>query len=164
LLRRSFLLDNGPMFKTINRLVQGKRTPLALLISIVVPMLLLSGCQRQKLVVDFQSTIMYEKPQITLISYSVVDQRREGGAAVVKVIVAGDPALNGSFDISPGIAVREPLTETVDGNYVGEFALPLATTGGPFTIIGRLEHETAGEVILTDPTPLILSLIDNRPR
>jgi hypothetical protein len=151
------------MFKKIKWLVTPRLSPLAFLVFIVVPMLLLSGCHRQKLVVDFQSTIMYEKPQITSISYSVTDQRREGGAAVVKIIVAGDPALQGSFDISPGIAVREPLTETVEGNYVGEFALPLATTGGPFTIIGRLAHETAGEAIQSDPTPLILSLIERSP-
>jgi hypothetical protein len=110
------------------------------------------------LVLDLQASVMYEKPQISDISYTVTDSRREGGVVVLEVVVQGDVGLSASFDVSPGIVEGAPMSETEDGRYVGKFPFPSGVVGGPYTVIGRLRHERAGEVILRDPNPLTITL------
>ena len=121
--------------------------------------LLLTGCASKGVLLELQGSIIYEKPQITAISHSVADNRATGGTVVVSVKVVGDPGLDGSFDISPEIVVDQPLSESADGSYSGQFAFPIETTGGPFTIIGKLRHAEAGEVTLRDRDPVSISLV-----
>jgi len=119
-----------------------------------------TGCASRKQVLEIHGAVMYEKPQIASVSHVLTDRREEGGAAVVTITMLGDPGLVASFDISQQIAVREPMTETDEGAYVGVFSLPSDMFGGPYTITGRLEHEDAGEVVLRDPDLLTIPLLD----
>ena len=123
---------------------------------------LLSGCASNQVVVELSASIMHEKPRIREVSHVLTDRRAEGGAATLRITLLGDPGLSATFDISPGIAKREPMREAEDGNYTGEFEFPPGQAGGPFTIIGRLQHEAAGEITFRDPDPLTLPLIDRR--
>lgn len=117
------------------------------------------ACAKPNVTMDVQGAVLYEKPQIEEISYQVEDTRREGGTVVVTVRVTGDPELTASFDIRPNIADHEPMREIEDGSYVGSFSFPPDMVGGPYTIIGRLWHDKAGEIVLRDPQPLTISLI-----
>lgn len=118
----------------------------------------LAGCARRPVLLELQAALMYDKPAIEAIAYDVTDERDRGGTVVVRVTMTGDPGLAASFDISPGVAEREAMAETSAGRYTGEIALPDTLVGGPFTVIGRLRHDRAGEVSRRDPTPLTIAL------
>lgn len=111
------------------------------------------------MVLELYGTIMYERPRITDISHALTDARLEGGAAVVRITMLGDPGLRASFDISPGIAAGEPMKEIEDGRYAGEFSFPPDIVGGPYTVIGRLRHADAGETVRRDPNALTIPLL-----
>lgn len=119
----------------------------------------LGGCASRGVVLELQGSVLYESPRILAITHTVADRRLAGGTVVVSVVLTGDPGLEASFDITPEIVRDEPMTETSDGRYVREVALPPELTGGPFTIIGRLRHERAGEATLRDPDPISISLV-----
>lgn len=125
----------------------------------LVALLLLGGCARHQVVLDLQGSILYEKPEISGISYQVDDQRRSGGGVTVSVDMLADPGLDASFDILPGIADHHPMDETTAGRYAGRVQLPQGTIGGPFSVIGRVRHDRAGETTMRDPSPLTISLI-----
>lgn len=120
----------------------------------------LSGCAVKAKTLQLNAAILYEKPAISDVSHAVEDSRPDGGTTVVTVAMVGDPGLNGTFDISPGIAERVPLREVEGGRYEGEYRLPRETLGGPYTVIGRLEHERAGGVTQRDPHPITISIYD----
>lgn len=117
-----------------------------------------AGCASKDLVLELQGSVMYEKPRIAEVSYTVADARRDGGTVTIEVRMNGDPGLAASFDISPGIAEFQAMTEVQAGEYAGEYSFPRDFAGGPYTIIGRLRHDRAGEVTLKDPDPLTISL------
>jgi hypothetical protein len=117
------------------------------------------ACAKRDVTMDVQGAVMYEKPQIEEISHDVADTRREGGTIVVTVRLSGDPGLTASFDIRPNIADHEAMREIEEGSYEGSFSFSPDAVGGPFTIIGRLWHDKAGEIVLRDPDPLTISLI-----
>lgn len=129
-------------------------------LSAALPLLVLAGCAGKEMTVEIHGAVMYEKPQIARVSHTVADQRAGGGGLVVTITVLGDPGLRATFDISPEIAARVPLEEIEAGRYEGRFSFPNDQTGGPFTIIGRLLHERAGEVTLRDPDPITITLLD----
>jgi hypothetical protein len=119
-----------------------------------------TGCSgNKKMVLELQGAVMYEKPLLETVSHVLSDQRLDGGFAVLTVTLLGDPGLEATFDITPGIADRQPMTETQAGRYTGEFAFPLEMVGGPYTVLGRLRHDEAGESILRDPDPVIIPLV-----
>ena len=118
-----------------------------------------TACAKQGMVLDLQAAVMYEKPEILEIAYEIQDSRRDGGVVVVSVRLRGDAGLDASFDITPGIVDHEPMRETEDGSYIGRFSFPPDVVGGPFSIVGRLWHEKAGEMVLRDPRPLSIPLI-----
>jgi hypothetical protein len=122
----------------------------------------LTGCASKEMVVDLYGSVVYEKPEILEVSHTVNDERRQGGEALVEVVVLGDPGLAASFDIYPGIVERHPMEEAEDGRYLGRFLFPSDHVGGSFTITGRLEHTEAGEVVLRDPEPLSISRVEGR--
>ncbi len=134
--------------------------------SAAVPMaavaaLFAASCARRGLVLELSGTVMYDKPRIESIAHTLTDVRTEGGSVTVKIVMVGDPGLKASFDISPGIAERAPMTESAAGHYVGEFAFPKSTVGGPFTIFGRVAHDKAGEVVLRDVQPITITLLEH---
>lgn len=120
--------------------------------------LLAAGCARRGLVLELSGAVMYEKPRIVSIAHTLTDARAEGGPVSVQIVMVGDPGLKATFDISPGIAERAPMTESAAGNYLAEFAFPRSTVGGPFTIFGRVAHDKAGEVVLRDVQPITITL------
>jgi hypothetical protein len=126
---------------------------------VVAGMFLAAGCARNGLVMELSGSVMYEKPRIERVFHTLTDSRDEGGSVVVSIVVVGDAGLRASFDIAPGIAIRVPMSETEAGNYAGEFIFPPSTVGGPFTILGRVWHEDAGEVVLRDPEPITIPLL-----
>ena len=119
-----------------------------------------SGCAGKAKTLQLSASIMYEKPAITEISHTVKDGRPDGDTMVVSVTLIGDPSLVGTFDISPGIAEGVPLREVEGGRYVGEYRFPSEALGGPYTVVGSLEHERAGRVMLRDPHPITISIFD----
>ena len=132
----------------------------------VVPMaaaaaLLAMACARRGLVLELSGTVMYDKPRIESIAHTLTDARTEDGSVTVKVVMVGDPGLQASFDISPGIAERQPMTESAAGHYVAEFVFPKNTVGGPFSIFGRVAHDKAGEVVLRDAQPITITLLEH---
>ncbi len=132
------------------------RRPLLLAASLV----LLSACATTPSVLELQGTILYEKPEIKSLSYTLTDSRETGGAAVVKVVLLGDPGLNATFDITPDIAARKPMKEISEGHYEGEYSFPREVAGGPYTVVGRLRHDVAGEIVRSAPEPLTIPLIE----
>ena len=97
--------------------------------------LLGTGCaSSNEMVVDLYGSIVYEKPSILAISHTLDDSRRNGGAAVVRVSIEGDPGLVATFDIYPGMVARHPMTEGEAGRYIGEFRFPPDDVGGSFSI------------------------------
>ena len=108
---------------------------------------------------EFHAVVRYEKPQIVEVSHEVRDQRRDGGTVVVAVAIQGDPGLVATFDIGPQVAQSQPMRELGDGSYRGEFAFPRDTVGGPYTVLGRLHHDEAGEIVLRDPTQFSIALL-----
>lgn len=123
--------------------------------------LISAACARKKLVMELSGSVMYEKPRIEQISHTLSDARSEDGIVSVRIVMLGDPGLKASFDISPGIADHQPMTESPAGRYVAEFAFPGNIEGGPFTIFGRVWHEKAGEVILRDSQPITITIIEH---
>ena len=140
--------------------IKELRTYRVLFAAPLLALCLLAGCSGGKtMVVELQGAVMYRKPALDAVSHVLADARLEGGAAVVTITIEGDPGLIARFDITPAIADRQPMTETAEGRYTGEFAFPLETVGGPYTIIGRLQHEDAGETTRRDPDPVIIPLV-----
>jgi hypothetical protein len=125
---------------------------------VLVPLLVLAACARNQMVLDLRGAVMYEKPKIREISHTVTDSRLEAGSIVVAVTMTGDPGLVGTFDISPGIADRQPMKEVEDGRYEGSFSFAPDIFGGPYWVTGRLRHELAGEHLLKDPVPLTITV------
>lgn len=123
--------------------------------------LLASACARRGLVMEVSGTVMYDKPRIESIAHTLTDARTEGGAVTVKIVMVADPDLQATFDISPGIAEREPMTEPAAGRYVAEFVFPKNTVGGPFTVFGRVAHDKAGEMVQRDPQPITITLMEH---
>lgn len=119
---------------------------------------LLCGCASRGMMLDLRGAVMYEKPRIAEIVYDTADERRSGGSFVIEVTLVGDPGLVATFDVTPDLATREPMQEAEAGRYVGRFVCPAGLTGGPFTVVGRLWHERAGEVTTQDSRPLIIGL------
>jgi len=126
--------------------------------AVAVAALLAPGCAHRRLVLELSGTIMYDKPRIDSIAHTVTDARADGGPVTVSIVMIGDPGLKASFDISPGIAERERMTETTAGHYEAEFVFPKNTVGGPFSVFGRVAHEKAGEVVLRDAQPITIIL------
>jgi hypothetical protein len=115
----------------------------------------LAGCAKKDMVIDLYGSVVYEKPEILRVSHEMADNRREGGAVVVRVTIVGDPGLTATFDIYPGIVDHHPMTETSEGgHYIGEFSFPPDSLGGAYIATGRLAHADAGDVTLRDPAPL----------
>ena len=139
---------------------EPRRLQMVLALSAAVSLCVV-GCAKKDVILELSGSIIYEKPRLTRISYDVRDSRPDGAFAV-QVEMAGDPGLTATFDITPGIAVHHPMREVQPGVYRGEFSFPPDVVGGPFTVIGRLEHEQAGEVVLRDPALLTISIIDRR--
>ena len=110
-----------------------RSTTIALILAVF-----LTGCASRELILDVHGAILYEKPEVRGIAYEVADGRREGGQLVVTVRLDGDPGLDASFDITPGVATAEAMREIEDGAYVGRFAFPRDVVGGPFTIPGSV--------------------------
>jgi hypothetical protein len=123
-------------------------------------LLIVTGCARGGLVMDLSGGVMYEKPHIEDVTHSLTDGRTEGGPVVLNIVMHADPGLRASFDISPGIASREPLKETTSGIYEGTFSFNETTVGGPYSLFGRVSHEKAGEVVLRDPRPITITILD----
>jgi hypothetical protein len=109
---------------------------------------------------ELSGSVMYDKPKIISVTHTLADARSEGGVVSVRIVMVGDPGLKATFDISPGIAQREPMTESAEGSYVGRFDFPKSTVGGPFTIFGRVAHEKAGEVVLRDVQPITITVFE----
>ena len=124
--------------------------------------MLLPGCASNQVIVELSASVMHEKPKIGAISHILIDERLEGGTVKARIRMSGDPGLAATFDISPGVVVRGQMQETEPGRYEGEYSFELEQVGGPFTIIGRLRHEAAGEVTLRDPEPLTIPLTGPR--
>ena len=124
----------------------------------LVPLLILAGCARNQMLLDLRGTVMYEKPKMQEISHTVADLRLENGFLVVAVTMTGDPGLVATFDISPGVADRQPMKEVGDGRYEGSFSFSPDVFGGPYWVTGRVRHELAGEHILRDPVPLTITV------
>lgn len=120
----------------------------------------LTACAHNQMLLEMSAAVVYDKPQIESVSHELEDSRSTGGAAVVKVTMAGDPGLEASFDIYPEIAENLPLKEIARGSYTGEFSFPSSVVGGPFTVIVRLRHEEAGEVVWRDPNLITIPLGD----
>jgi hypothetical protein len=118
----------------------------------------IGGCARNAAVLELHPAVVYEKPRIMKISHSVLDQRAEGGAAVVTVEMEADPGLHATFDIYPEVAERVGMEEVSIGRYVGRMIIPLDRSGNTYTITGRVRHEKAGESVIRDPEPLIIYL------
>lgn len=151
--------DHNPLLR------DHTRNALIRLRSAAVPMaaaavLLASACVRRALVLEVSGTVMYDKPRIESIAHTLTDARTEGGSVTVKIVMLGDPGLQASFDISPGIAERESMTESAAGHYEAEFVFPKNTVGGPFSIFGRVLHDKAGEVVLRDVQPITITLLE----
>lgn len=146
--------------RTPNRTVGRRTRSGAACLLAVLAALLVSGCAGKARTLELTATILYEKPSISEITYTVADGRTVGGTTVVTVTLTGDPSLEATFDISPGVALRAPLREEEDGRYVGQFPFPRDTLGGPFTVVGRLEHDRAGSVTLRDPHPITISIVE----
>lgn len=127
-------------------------------LAILVAIPLFAGCASREMVLEMQGSILYEKPAIASIQHTVSDARRDGGHVVVSVQMTADPGLQASFDILPGVVVRQDLRENSAGEYEGAFAIPRDLIGGPYTIIGRVRHDAAGEVTAKDPISLTISL------
>ncbi len=127
---------------------------------VLLPPLLLAGCARNQMLLEMRGSLMYEKPQIRKISHVVTETSLEGGAISVEITLWGDPGLTATFDISPGIAERQPMIEVEDGRYEGRFSFAADTFGGPYWVTGRLRHDPAGENLLRDSSPLMIALPD----
>lgn len=127
-------------------------------VGIAAGLLIVAGCARNQMLLDLRGTVMYEKPKIQAISYTIADDRPDQGAFVVSVSMTGDPGLVATFDIAPGIADRQPMKEVDDGKYEGKFSFAPDIYGGPYWITGRLWHERAGEHLLRDPAPLMITV------
>jgi len=127
-------------------------------LGILVPLLIVAGCARNQMLLDVRGTVMYEKPKIQAIAYTVADLRTDRGEFVVSVSMTGDPGLVATFDIAPGIADRQPMKEVEDGKYEGKFSFAPDVFGGPYWITGRVWHQKAGEHLLRDPAPLMITV------
>ena len=129
---------------------------LGVLLAVLV---LACSCAHKRMVMEFHALVRYEKPEISVVSHEVQDTRRDGGTVVVSVEIQGDPGLIASFDIMPSVAEAQPMREIGDGSYQGEFQFPRDAVGGPFTVIGRLRHDEAGEIVQRDPIQFSISLL-----
>jgi hypothetical protein len=137
------------------------RWRLAAAVPPVLAAALLAGCAGKKLELEVSGSVMYDKPRLDSIAHTLSDARADGGTVTVSIVMVGDAGLQATFDISPGIADHQPLKESGAGKYVGEFSFPRTTVGGPFTIFGRVAHEKAGEVVLRDPQPITITLLEH---
>ena len=113
--------------------------------------------------VEVSGAVMHEKPRILKVSHTLRDQRAAGGALSVHVTLLGDPGLRATFDIAPDVADRRPMRETASGTYEADLALPATLFGGPFTVVGRLEHSEAGEITLAAPELISIGFADPVP-
>jgi hypothetical protein len=120
-----------------------------------------TGCARRGLVLELSGSVMYDKPRIVSVAHTLTDARTDGGSVTVKIVMIGDPGLQASFDISPGIADRQSMAESAAGHYEAEFDFPKSTVGGPFTVFGRVSHVKAGEVVLRDAQPITITLLEH---
>jgi len=125
-------------------------------------MVLGTGCAGKKMTLEVSGKVMYEKPGIESVSYTVTDQRPDGGAYLVEITMIGDLGLAASFDITPDMADRQPMGEEPDGTYSASFAFPEGVVGGPYTLTGRLSHPGAGDVVRTAPGSLTVPLPSRR--
>ena len=72
---------------------------------------LVAGCAaRNERVVDLYTSVVYEKPEIREVSHTLTDTRREGGVAIVRVSIVGDPGLtaSGNFRIEMEVFLFDP--------------------------------------------------------
>lgn len=122
--------------------------------------LVLAGCASKGMVLDLRASVMYDKPAISEVDHSVDERRLDDGPLVVAVTMTGDPGLVATFDISPGIADRQPMREVEDGRYEGTFSFTPDLYGGPYWVTGRLVHERAGEHVMRDPVALTITVPD----
>lgn len=133
----------------------------ATVIAGLLAMCLLASCARNPMILRVSGTIMYDKPKIEQVSHDLEDAREEGGAAVLKVSMVGDPGLKASFDIYPGVVEGRPMSEIAEGSYSGEFSLPEEVVGGPFTVVVRLRDEVAGETVWRDSKLIIIPHLES---
>jgi len=119
-----------------------------------------TSCAGRSALLEVSGSVMYEKPTIARVTHALDDRRGDGGPARVTVTLVGDPGLSASFDITPGVVDRKAMAEVEAGRYVGEYAFPADSVGGPYSIIGRLRHAQAGEVVQRDSEPIIFSMPD----
>lgn len=124
---------------------------------------LLAACSQRQLVLELQTSVLYEKPSIASVSHVAIDSRNVGGGFELSLTMEGDPGLEASFDISPGIVDRQAMVEVGPGRYEARFEFPAGTIGGPYTVVGRLAHPEAGEVTRRDPESLSIGLVFPSP-
>lgn len=124
----------------------------------LLPALLVAGCAGNRMVMDLRGSVLYEKPQIRQVTHAVEEPSLDEETVVVEVTLLGDPGLDATFDVSPGIAVRQPMSEVEEGRYEGKLSFARDVFGGPYWVTGRLRHDRAGEHVLRDPTPIMISL------
>ena len=127
-----------------------------------VGLLLLTGCAGKKMTLEISGKVMYEKPRIESVSYTVSDQRPDGGVYLVDITMVGDSGLAATFDITPDMADGLPMGEGPDGTYTARYAFPASVVGGPYTVTGRLSHPDAGDVVRQDPRSLTVPLPSRR--
>ncbi len=120
--------------------------------------LLFAGCARNQMLLELRGTVMYEKPRIQTITHAVADAGLDADRVDVAITLLGDAGLTATFDISPGVTERQPMSEVEDGRYEGRFSFARDIFGGPYWVTGRLRHEQAGEHILRDATPLMIAV------
>jgi hypothetical protein len=111
------------------------------------------------MVMELSGTVMYEKPRIESVQHTLLDQRDNGGPFTVQIVLTGDPGLQASFDITPGVADHVAMNEVEAGRYDARFEFTSTTVGGPFAILGRVQHAEAGEAVLRDAETITIPLL-----
>jgi len=128
--------------------------------SLLLAILLTSACaRRNNMVMELSGTVMYEKPRIESVQHTLLDERDSGGPISVQIVLRGDPGLQASFDITPGVADHVAMNEVEAGQYDARFEFAGTTVGGPFTVLGRVQHADAGEAVLRDAETITIPLL-----